>query len=113
MTSLHERRRHSAAAQAVADIQGPFRPGPTQDDLAAAALNAADQAMVITSVEQLETLSVGARIWGAAPFLPDTPGTGRPYYRETDGTWFDYRANACIPSVDVMLPALLVKEKLR
>jgi hypothetical protein len=110
MTTSHERRRHSAAAQAVSDIQGPFRSGPTQDDLATAALKAADQAMVITSIEQLEELSVGARIWGAAAFLPRIPGSGSPYYRQADGTWFDYRTGQYFPDEDVMLPALLVKE---
>lgn len=42
MTTAHERR-HSAAAQAVAEILGPFRSGPDPDVIAIAALNAADE----------------------------------------------------------------------
>lgn len=40
--TAHERR-HNAATQAVAELLGPFRSGPTADDIATAALDAADE----------------------------------------------------------------------
>lgn len=62
---------------------------------------------VIETEDELNRLPAEAHIWGAARRY-DRPGSGKPYSKLDDETWWDFGNNFGITSRDIKLPALLV-----
>lgn len=62
---------------------------------------------VIKTEDELNRLPAESNIWGAARRY-DSPGTGRPYTKMDDGTWWNLGNEFGIASRDIKLPALLV-----
>jgi hypothetical protein len=75
------------------------------EDAATIAAYEAHMRPEITTVEELDALPAESNIWGASYSHPGVAGTGVPYTKNDDGTWWDYANGYSVGSDDIMLPA--------